>query len=197
MVFVGAGDIDKTGLRGVDRRASPGDPRGPGPGTFSRTASARSSSRAARDSPRGAAGAERRRSGWAGQPGCSPSRLGRTTSGCCWPGRPRTGSRCSYSDGGRTWSCPTREWTAWSSLLRTVSWSAFETLPDGRIRAGAGLRLKQLCGLAAKAGLSGFEFLEGIPGNVGGALRMNAGAMGGWIFDVVDEVRLDGHGRLR
>jgi UDP-N-acetylenolpyruvoylglucosamine reductase len=69
-------------------------------------------------------------------------------------------------------------------------WSAFEILPDGRVRAGAGLRLKNLCGLAATAGLSGFEFLEGIPGSVGGALRMNAGAMGGWIFDIVDEVRL-------
>lgn len=70
------------------------------------------------------------------------------------------------------------------------AWSAFEKLPDGRVRVGAGLRLKNLCGLAATAGLSGFEFLEGIPGSVGGALRMNAGAMGGWIFDVVDEVRL-------
>jgi UDP-N-acetylmuramate--L-alanine ligase/UDP-N-acetylenolpyruvoylglucosamine reductase len=69
-------------------------------------------------------------------------------------------------------------------------WAGFETLPDGRVRAGAGLRLKNLCGLAAAAGLAGFEFLEGIPGSVGGALRMNAGAMGGWIFDVVDEVRL-------
>ena len=55
---------------------------------------------------------------------------------------------------------------------------------------GAGLRLKNLCGLAAKAGLTGFEFLEGIPGNVGGALRMNAGAMGGWMFDVVEAVQL-------
>jgi UDP-N-acetylmuramate--alanine ligase len=49
--------------------------------------------------------------------------------------------------------------------------------------------LKNLCGLAAKAGLVGFEFLEGIPGSVGGALRMNAGAMGGWMFDVVEEVQ--------
>jgi UDP-N-acetylenolpyruvoylglucosamine reductase len=58
------------------------------------------------------------------------------------------------------------------------------------VRVGAGLRLKNLCGLATKAGLVGFEFLEGIPGNVGGALRMNAGAMGGWMFDVVVEVNL-------
>jgi UDP-N-acetylenolpyruvoylglucosamine reductase len=74
--------------------------------------------------------------------------------------------------------------------LSHKSWSGFETLPDGRVRAGAGLRLKNLCGLAAAAGLSGFEFLEGIPASLGGALRMNAGAMGGWIFDIVDEVRL-------
>jgi UDP-N-acetylenolpyruvoylglucosamine reductase len=33
------------------------------------------------------------------------------------------------------------------------------------------------------------EFLEGIPGTVGGALRMNAGAMGGWMFDVVESLR--------
>ena len=62
-------------------------------------------------------------------------------------------------------------------------------LADGSVRAGAGLRLKNLCGLAAKAGLGGFEFLEGIPGSVGGALRMNAGAMGAWLFDVVESVR--------
>ncbi|MFZ1057035.1 MAG: UDP-N-acetylmuramate dehydrogenase, partial [Opitutaceae bacterium] len=74
--------------------------------------------------------------------------------------------------------------------LSINSWEGFERLPDGRIRVGAGLRLKNLCGLAAAEGLGGFEFLEGIPGSVGGALRMNAGAMGGWMFDVVDEVRL-------
>ena len=75
------------------------------------------------------------------------------------------------------------------SLLHEA-WAGFEPRGDGRVWAGAGLRLKNLCGLAAKAGLTGFEFLEGIPGSVGGALRMNAGAMGGWMFDVVDEVQL-------
>ncbi len=74
--------------------------------------------------------------------------------------------------------------------LAHESWAAFEPREGGRVWAGAGLRLKNLCGLAAKAGLSGFEFLEGIPGSVGGALRMNAGAMGGWMFDVVEEVQL-------
>ncbi len=72
--------------------------------------------------------------------------------------------------------------------LRQPSWETFEPRSDGRVWVGAGLRMKNLCGKAAKAGLVGFEFLEGIPGNVGGALRMNAGAMGGWMFDVVEEV---------
>ncbi len=82
--------------------------------------------------------------------------------------------------------------------LRQPTWEIFEPRGDGRVWVGAGLRLKQLCGLATKAGLAGFEFLEGIPGNVGGALRMNAGAMGGWMFGVVEEVRvmnLDGEVR--
>ena len=74
--------------------------------------------------------------------------------------------------------------------LAHADWQKFESHPDGRVWVGAGLRLKNLCGLATKAGLKGFEFLEGIPGSVGGALRMNAGAMGGWIFDVVEEVHL-------
>lgn len=74
--------------------------------------------------------------------------------------------------------------------LAHAAWSGFEPRGDGRVWVGAGLRLKNLCGLAAKAGLVGFEFLEGIPGNVGGALRMNAGAMGGWMFDVVEEVQV-------
>lgn len=54
--------------------------------------------------------------------------------------------------------------------------------------ASAGARLKKVCAEAAKAGMSGFEFIEGIPGALGGSLRMNAGAMGGWVFDLVETV---------
>jgi len=72
--------------------------------------------------------------------------------------------------------------------LNTPEWAKFEVRENGRVYVSAGLRLKNLCGLAAKAGLTGFEFLEGIPGSVGGALRMNAGAMGAWIFDTVESV---------
>lgn len=69
---------------------------------------------------------------------------------------------------------------------------------DGRITAGAGVRLKKLASAAGAAGIGGFEWLEGIPGNVGGALRMNAGAMGVETFDQVVEVTfLDEDGVIR
>lgn len=77
-------------------------------------------------------------------------------------------------------------------------WRKVESLGGGRIWAAAGGRLKEICGFAAKAGLTGFEFLEGIPGAIGGALRMNAGAMGSWMFDVVERVQfIDEHGNYR
>jgi UDP-N-acetylenolpyruvoylglucosamine reductase len=64
------------------------------------------------------------------------------------------------------------------------------------IHCGAGARLKQVAAEARRASLTGLEFLEGIPGTLGGALRMNAGAMGSWMFDVVESIRLmDGEGR--
>jgi UDP-N-acetylenolpyruvoylglucosamine reductase len=39
-------------------------------------------------------------------------------------------------------------------------------MEDGRVRARAGVRLKELCGFTRRNELAGFEFLEGIPGNV-------------------------------
>jgi UDP-N-acetylenolpyruvoylglucosamine reductase len=63
-------------------------------------------------------------------------------------------------------------------------------IPGERLHCGAGARLKNVSVEAKRAGLSGLEFLEGIPGSVGGALRMNAGAMGNATFDVVESVRL-------
>ena len=57
------------------------------------------------------------------------------------------------------------------------------------ITAGAGVKLKQLSGAAARHGIGGFEWMEGIPGEVGGSLRMNAGAMGTETFDQVVSLR--------
>jgi len=64
------------------------------------------------------------------------------------------------------------------------------TVEDNRIRAGAGVRLRDMAFAAKRAGITGFEFMEGIPGNLGGSLRMNAGAMHAWMFEVVGSVRV-------
>lgn len=67
-----------------------------------------------------------------------------------------------------------------------------------RLRCGAGAKLKNVALEAKRHGLSNAEFLEGIPGSVGGALRMNAGAMGNATFDIVESVRLmDFDGNVR
>ena len=57
------------------------------------------------------------------------------------------------------------------------------------ITAGVGVKFKQLSALARSASITGFEWMEGIPGNLGGGLRMNAGAMGIQTFDQVVRVR--------
>ena len=68
----------------------------------------------------------------------------------------------------------------------------------GEVTAGAGVRLKKLASIAGGSGIGGFEWMEGIPGNVGGALRMNAGAMGIETFDQVVRVTfLDEDGVIR
>lgn len=59
-----------------------------------------------------------------------------------------------------------------------------------RLHCGAGAKLKNVAVEAKRNALAGVEFMEGIPGSVGGALRMNAGAMGGATFDAVESVRM-------
>lgn len=65
------------------------------------------------------------------------------------------------------------------------------------IRAQAGASLAKIAGAALEAGLAGFEFAAGIPGTLGGACVMNAGAYGGEMKDVLTDVTvLDEEGRL-
>jgi len=65
------------------------------------------------------------------------------------------------------------------------------------LRCSAGARLKQVANHAREHGIAGLEFLEGIPGTLGGALRMNAGAMGSCLFDVAQTVRyMDARGGI-
>jgi UDP-N-acetylenolpyruvoylglucosamine reductase len=62
-------------------------------------------------------------------------------------------------------------------------------LAGERLRSGAGAKLRAVSMAARQHQLSGLEFLEGIPGSVGGGLRMNAGAMGSEVFQVLESVR--------
>lgn len=56
---------------------------------------------------------------------------------------------------------------------------------EGIIRVQAGALLSKIAGFARKHELTGFEFAAGIPGTVGGAVMMNAGAYGGEMKDVI------------
>ena len=58
-----------------------------------------------------------------------------------------------------------------------------------RVRAGAAALDAAVARVAAEAGVAGLEFLRGIPGTIGGALRMNAGCYGREIKDVFVEAR--------
>lgn len=68
------------------------------------------------------------------------------------------------------------------------TFSRIEVIGD-RLHCGAGAPLKTIAHEARRNGVTRLEFLEGIPGSLGGALRMNAGAMGSWMFDVVESIR--------
>lgn len=61
-------------------------------------------------------------------------------------------------------------------------------ISDNKIIAGPGALLSQVANAAADAGLTGLEFASGIPGSIGGAVFMNAGAYGGEIKDVLETV---------
>jgi UDP-N-acetylmuramate dehydrogenase len=68
--------------------------------------------------------------------------------------------------------------------LSPKSFGAIEVLEGQRIRAGAAVLDQRLAKVAAEAGIGGFAFLAGIPGTIGGALKMNAGAHGGETKDL-------------
>ena len=73
-------------------------------------------------------------------------------------------------------------------VLSTSKLQNMYMLPDGSIYAEAGVPLSRLAAFARDNSLAGLEFASGIPGTVGGACIMNAGAYGGEIKDVVDSV---------
>jgi UDP-N-acetylmuramate--alanine ligase len=72
--------------------------------------------------------------------------------------------------------------------LMHPNFSRIEVMDD-RLHCGAGVKLKAISVEARRHGLTGLEFVEGIPGSLGGSMRMNAGAMGSWLFDVIESIR--------
>ena len=73
-----------------------------------------------------------------------------------------------------------------------------EQLDETRIRVMAGVTMSRAAVFAANLGLAGLEFAHGIPGSVGGGVYMNAGAYGGEICQVCQEVEvMDRAGNIR
>ncbi len=64
------------------------------------------------------------------------------------------------------------------------------TEPGNRVRAGGGAMGISVASKARDAGIAGLEFLRGIPGTAGGAVRMNAGAYGREVADILVEATL-------
>lgn len=69
-------------------------------------------------------------------------------------------------------------------------WAADNGDATVRVTATAGSRLQALCRFAIKQGLAGLNFALGIPGTVGGAIRMNAGTHLGSMADVLESVKI-------
>lgn len=80
-----------------------------------------------------------------------------------------------------------------SGVLNGIEW-----LEDNRVYVEVGVASPQVARQTARRGLHGAEFLCGIPGTFGGALAMNAGAMGGETWNIVESVKMiDRQGNLR
>ena len=70
--------------------------------------------------------------------------------------------------------------------------------PGARVRAGAAVPDVRVAKAAQEAGIAGLAFLRGIPGAIGGALRMNGGAYGGETRDILIEARgVDRAGKVK
>ncbi|MBA8843115.1 UDP-N-acetylmuramate dehydrogenase [Ochrobactrum sp. RH1CCR137] len=82
--------------------------------------------------------------------------------------------------------------------LSAKGFGEVEHVSDTQLRAGAATPDKRVAAAALDAGLAGFHFYHGIPGGIGGALRMNAGANGVETRERVVEVRaLDRKGEVQ
>ena len=83
-------------------------------------------------------------------------------------------------------------------IMTSGALSGIALLREGVVRAEAGVAGAKVARFCAEHGLAGGEFLAGIPGTIGGALAMNAGAFGGETWNIVEAVEtLDHRGERR
>ena len=74
------------------------------------------------------------------------------------------------------------------AVISTASLNWVERVSGDLVLIGSGAKMPKLAGQLAQMSLSGCEFMEGIPGTVGGAIIMNAGAHGQWTSGILDKV---------
>ena len=81
-------------------------------------------------------------------------------------------------------------------VVTTKQMNGYEFTEDGRLKAFAGARLGKLAEEACNRSFDGLAFASGIPGTVGGAVFMNAGAYGSEIGDIVESVVVYGNKKI-
>ncbi len=72
-------------------------------------------------------------------------------------------------------------------VISTNGMNHIERISDSVFQAGAGVRMPRFCARMTHASLSGAEFMEGIPGSLGGGITMNAGAHGSELAKILKE----------
>ncbi|MDA1021584.1 MAG: UDP-N-acetylmuramate dehydrogenase [Cyanobacteria bacterium] len=75
-------------------------------------------------------------------------------------------------------------------LVSTNNLDFVTKLSETQYEVGTGLRMPKFCALMTRDSLAGTEFMEGIPGSIGGGIVMNAGAHGAEISDILVSVKL-------
>jgi UDP-N-acetylmuramate dehydrogenase len=84
------------------------------------------------------------------------------------------------------------------TVINTVNLASIDWVGDDILDVQAGVPCAKVARTTARAGFTGAEFLCGIPGTMGGALAMNAGAFGGETWNIVEQVSvMDRAGRIR
>lgn len=74
-------------------------------------------------------------------------------------------------------------------IVAKISTNSYEWLDEETIRVDSGMLNSKVAQLLLEKELTGFEFAAGIPGTIGGAIKMNAGAYGGQMSDIVVSTR--------